>query len=140
MENKPYLIRRILAALVDYSLIFALSYAYAYFFGEPKDGGGYSISGIHAFVPIVFWGILTIGIEQWVGATIGNAIFGLKPTSLIQPDGKLSISQSVKRHLLDIIDMSFMGIVGIIAIMNTEKHQRLGDLWAKTIVSKATGS
>ena len=26
------------------------------------------------------------------------------------------------------------GLIGVITIKNTEKHQRLGDLWAKTIV------
>ena len=40
----------------------------------------------------------------------------------------------MKRHLLDPIDLLFYGIPAIITIKNTEKHQRLGDLWAKTIV------
>ena len=30
--------------------------------------------------------------------------------------------------------MFFFGLVGIITIKNTDKNQRVGDLWAKTIV------
>jgi uncharacterized RDD family membrane protein YckC len=36
--------------------------------------------------------------------------------------------------LLDPIDILFYGIPAIIAIKNSDKHQRLGDMWAKTIV------
>ena len=44
--------------------------------------------------------------------------------------------QSFKRHLLDPIDMSMFGLIAIIIIKNTNYNQRLGDLWAKTIVVK----
>jgi len=44
---------------------------------------------------------MTVGLEQFFGATLGN------------------------------------GIVGIITIKNSEFNQRLGDMWAKTVVVKS---
>jgi uncharacterized RDD family membrane protein YckC len=43
-------------------------------------------------------------------------------------------TQALKRHLLDPIDILLYGIPAIIAIRNSDKHQRLGDMWANTIV------
>ena len=80
--------------------------------------------------------IMTVGLEQATGATLGNGIAGLKP---LHVDGrhKPDAFQSLKRHLLDPIDMFFFGIIAIIAIKNSPNHQRLGDQWAKTIVVKS---
>ncbi|WP_394335734.1 RDD family protein [Flavobacterium cyanobacteriorum] len=49
---------------------------------------------------------------------------------------KPTFFQSLKRHVLDPVDMFPFGLIAIITIKNTDKHQRLGDLWAKTIVVK----
>ncbi len=88
---------------------------------------------------------MTVGFEQWFGATLGNLFVGLKPVSIRKPadsstfsetDEKLTFEQSLKRHLLDPIDMFFFGLIGIITIKNTDKNQRLGDIWGNTIVVK----
>ena len=42
--------------------------------------------------------------------------------------------QAFKRHLVDPIDFLIWGLSAAIAIKNSDKHQRLGDMWAKTIV------
>lgn len=49
-------------------------------------------------------------------------------------NSKLTFSQSLKRHLLSIFDLWPFGILGYLLIKNTKYNQRLGDLWAKTIV------
>ena len=72
--------------------------------------------------------------EQVFGRTIGNGVVGLKPLSIENRPGKPHVFQSLKRHLLDPVDMLFFGIIAIIVIKNTAKNQRIGDLWAKTIV------
>lgn len=130
---KPNLGRRILAGFIDYTIICVVCYLLILVLGEPNEEGGYSLKGLPALIPISFWAIMTVGFEQWFGATLGNGITGLKP---VQENlgGKISVSQSMKRHLLDPVDMSFFGLVGFITISNTKKKQRLGDIWAKTIV------
>ena len=88
--------------------------------------------------------MMTIGFEQWFGATIGNLLVGLKPISILKNkyilinENKLTFGQSFKRHLLDPIDMFFFGLVGIVTIKNSDKNQRVGDIWAHTIVVKKT--
>ena len=134
IASKPNLGRRILAGIVDYILIFGFTIIYIYTLGEPNNEGGYKVEGLRALGPVLIWALLTIGLEQIFGRTIGNSFVELKPQSINGLSHNLMIGQSIKRHLLDPIDMSFFGIVGIMAISSTEKHQRLGDIWAKTIV------
>lgn len=136
-NHKSYLGKRILAGIIDYILVFGYMLILMYFFGTPDNEGGYSLDGLHAFSVFIFWAIMTIGVEQAFGATIGNYLNNIKPISLNGDiEEKIHLSQSIKRHLLDIIDMSFFGLIGIVIINNTKNHQRLGDLWAKTVVIK----
>lgn len=134
MKIHPNIFKRILAGLFDYTAVFAFTFFIAYAIGEPNGEGGYSLKGFSALIPIIFWMLMTVGLEMWLGATIGNAMVGLKPIPLNEIERKLTFEESFKRHLLDPIDMSLFGLVGIITIKNTEKHQRVGDLWAKTVV------
>jgi len=129
------ILRRIVAAVIDYGLLYGLCFAYLLTFGTPNEEGLLSVSGVMALPIPLMWFLLIVGIEQAVGATVGNGIMGLKPLTLI--GNKPSMMQSFKRHMLDFPDMFFCGLVAIIAIISTEKKQRLGDLWAKTIVVRA---
>ena len=147
IQTEPNIGKRIAAGLVDYIIIYAFTFIYVYSFGEQTGDGGYSVSGLPGLVPVLFWGLMTIGFEQWFGATLGNSLVGLKPISILENiDGrtfksaiqKPTFGQSFKRHLLDPIDMFFFGLVGIITIKNSPKNQRLGDQWAKTVVVKMT--
>ena len=125
--------KRFLAGLIDYTIIFTITSLYIYTVGSPNDEGGYSVTGI-AVLPInICWLLLIVCTEHFLGATIGNGIMGLSVKSL--SDGKKpTLIQSLKRHLLDVIDMCPFGIIGFITISNTPQKQRLGDIWAKTIV------
>jgi uncharacterized RDD family membrane protein YckC len=73
-------------------------------------------------------------IEYSVGNTLGHFVVGLRVTNF--QGEQTNFSQNLKRHLLDFFDIFMWGIPAIIAIKNTDKNQRLGDLWAKTIVIK----
>lgn len=132
--TKPYLIKRFFAGLIDYFLVFGFMIFFVYLFGKPNNEGGYSIVGILSFIPLIFWFVIIVLVEVFCGATFGNAVVKLKPISLLKNNVRLNLSQSFKRHLLDPIDMFPFGVVGIISIKNFEKNQRLGDIWAKTIV------
>jgi len=148
-KTEPNIGNRILAGIVDYLIIYTFFFVYVYSFGEPNEDGGYSVNGLPALIPILFWGIMTVGIEQFFGATLGNLLVGLKPISIRKSsdnstfsgtDEKLTFGQSLKRHLLDPIDMFFFGLIGIVTIKNTDRNQRLGDIWGNTIVIKTTNS
>lgn len=125
---------RFVAGLIDYIIIYGFTFFLSYTIGEPNNEGGTSLSGLPALIPIIFWLIMTVGIESGLGATIGNSLVGLKAIPKNGTNRKLTFSESFKRHLLDPIDMFFFGLVAIITIKNTEMNQRIGDLWAKTIV------
>lgn len=134
MKTEPNILLRFLAGLIDYIIIYFGTLFLIYFLGEPTDEGGMTLNGFPALLPITFWLMMTVILEIGFGATLGNSIVGLKPIPKNGTNRKLTFIESFKRHLLDPIDMFFFGLVGIITIKNTDLHQRVGDLWAKTIV------
>jgi uncharacterized RDD family membrane protein YckC len=136
MKTEPNIGNRILAGLIDYTLIYLFTFTMVFVLGEPNEEGVYSLTGAPSLIPILFWLIMTVGIEIGWGATLGNSIAGLRAIPLSGQNRKLTFGQSLKRHLLDPVDMFFFGLPGIITIKNTDKNQRIGDLWAKTIVVK----
>ncbi len=136
MKTEPNIGNRILAGLIDYTLIYLFTFTMVFVLGEPNEEGVYSLSGAPSLIPILFWLIMTVGLEIGLGATLGNSIAGLKAIPMSEQNRKLTFGQSLKRHLLDPVDMFFFGLPGIITIKNTDKNQRIGDLWAKTIVVK----
>jgi len=139
MITKPFIRRRFLAAFIDYGIINIVFILLLAILGTPEEDGrgSYKLHGYVGLLPILFWGIMTIGLEQLFGSTLGNGIVGLKPISESGVDSKISVSQSLKRHLLDMVDMFCFGIVGYLVIKSNPKSQRLGDIWAKTIVVKS---
>ncbi|PZX53091.1 putative RDD family membrane protein YckC [Algoriphagus ratkowskyi] len=138
LSTKPNLGKRLVAALIDYGLIMSYFLLMIYLYGEPNDEGGYSVNGLPGFSITVVWFILTIGLEQMTGSTLGNKSQGLKVAPKTDPRKSLTFGQSLKRHLLDIIDLWPFGLLAILTIKNTEYNQRLGDLWAKTVVIDST--
>ena len=135
MKSEKFITRRIIAGIIDYSIIFAITSFYIYQFGEINSEGAYSVSGIKTFPIIIFWLLYICGTELTLDSTLGNYIAGLKPVDL-ETESKINFKQSFLRHILDIIDMFFFGLVAIIIIKNSSESQRLGDLLAKTKVVK----
>jgi uncharacterized RDD family membrane protein YckC len=72
-----------------------------------------------------------IVIEGIFGATVGHFVMGLK---VVKADNSgIDFVDSIKRHLLDPIDIFPFGIPAMISIKDSALNQRLRDLWAKTI-------
>jgi uncharacterized RDD family membrane protein YckC len=134
IKTEPNIGNRFVAGLIDFIIVYGFLIFLFITIGEPDSEGGYSINGAPAFIPIIFWFAIIVGMECFVGATIGNLIIGLKPVPIDGKERKLNFSESFKRHFLDSLDFS---PIGYLVIKNTEKNQRIGDLWAKTIVVKA---
>ena len=125
--------KRVIATLVDYFIYFFIFSAYVIFFGVSEKPGSYSVSGVMALPLSVFWFIYFPVAETWVGQTLGHRLMGL---SVISVDGtKVSFGQALKRRGLDVFDIfASMGLVAFIVVKNTDLHQRVGDLLAKTMV------
>ncbi|PRP66371.1 RDD family protein [Nonlabens agnitus] len=134
IKTQPNIGNRFLAGFIDYLIIYTVTFVLIFAIGEPNDEGGYSLDGAQAFIPMLFWLAMTVGLESGLGGTIGNSLVGLKAIPLSGVNRNLTFIESFKRHLLDPVDMFFFGLVGIVTIKNTEMNQRIGDLWGKTIV------
>ncbi|CAM3435990.1 RDD family protein [Empedobacter falsenii] len=135
MNQEKYILRRVLAALIDYTIIIFITFFYLRNFGELNSEGAYSVSGLKTLPIIIFWFVYFCVFETVLNSTFGNLIVGLKPID-INTKKNVTIKQSFLRHLVDPIDMMFFGLIGIILIKNSETNQRLGDILAKTKVVK----
>lgn len=133
MQTKDLSGKRFASGAIDYLIIFAFSFLYILLFGEPNEEGGKTVSGWPALVPMVFWVCWLVLPEVIWGTTFGHVANGLK---IISTTGeKPSFSQALKRRLCDAIEISWcFGLIAFILIKNTKLHQRLGDIWANTLV------
>ncbi|WP_299684075.1 RDD family protein [uncultured Dokdonia sp.] len=136
IETQPHIGRRIVAGSIDYTIIYALSFFTMMLLGVQVNFDANQLNNAFSLIPIGFWILMAIIIEITAGATIGNLIVGLRAIPINGQYRKLTFLESLKRHLLDPVDMFFFGLVGIIVMKNTPYNQRIGDLWAKTMVIK----
>ena len=129
---KTNLTKRIVATLIDYTIFSIPIYLYMMYFGTDNNEGSRTINGIMVLPIPVFWLIYFVLSETFYGATLCHHGLNLKVMTIDKKE--INFTQAFKRRLLDVIDIFIYGIPALIAIKNSEKHQRLGDMWAKTIV------
>jgi len=132
---------RSLAALIDSSVACICWYYLIESFGQIAPagihatttiGGDKTLTGLPALLLVLATGIFWIIPEWLIGATAGKLICGLRVVSL---EGRqISLVQSLKRNILRLLDFFPFYLTGFLTATLTPKHQRLGDLWAKTIV------
>lgn len=133
LKTEPKILRRSLATIIDYGLYLIFFSWLVMTYGRPNDEEGYTLSndpkGGWIFV---VWIIYFPIIESISGQTLGKLLLGLR---VVTKNGNpISFVQAFKRHLVDMIDFFFFGIVAIITIKNTPDHQRVGDLWARLLL------
>jgi uncharacterized RDD family membrane protein YckC len=133
MKTETHIIRRALAAGIDYTLVFGLVWVYLIAFGQPTGDAGYKVENWWSMV-ILFgiWLVLVPLIEGIAGFTLGKGLLGLQVVN--NRGHKVSLGSAFLRHSLDVVDLSSGGIIGLLAVLLTPTHQRLGDLLAKTRV------
>ena len=131
---------RVLARLIDLAGFLALYILSIILFGVAaftNSSVGFYAVMIGFLVIFVFYDLvceLTMN-----GQSVGKKIMKIRVISLTgsQP----TLSQYLLRWLFRIIDVSVIfgfGVVAVLAVAFTEKHQRIGDMVAKTIVIKTT--
>lgn len=128
---KSNLGKRIGATIIDYAIVMLAIQIYTDYFGTPDSDGKIHMEGLAALPVFGFWFLYMVVVEAFFGATLGHRAFYLRVVTLNR--GEISLGQALKRRLLDPIDI-FWGIPALIAISKSEKKQRLGDMWAGTIV------
>lgn len=124
---------RSLACVIDYSLYWALCFAYVYRFGN-ETGDGYQVNG-YGHVSLLFsaWLVWFPLSEFWFGKTFGKWTCDLRVVNV--NGGPVSVGQSCLRRLLDPIDLGgLFGLVAFIVAKTNPLNQRVGDLVAKTRV------
>lgn len=125
--------KRVLATIIDYLVIFAFFIWYAMNFGELDEDGAMIVRGTAVLIPMLVWFVWLVIPETYQGTTLGHAITGIKVVSI--DGGKLRLIQVVKRRVTDALDLTWcFGLLAFILVKNTKYHQRLGDIWARTIV------
>ncbi len=133
MKHKPLAktSKRIFATLIDYGVFFAIIWVYIMYFGE-ETVDGYEVSGFMTLPIPIFWFFYFVIVEGFWQATLGHQLFYLQ----VRQDNynEIDIGHSFKRRILDIIDFMFFGIPAFISIRSNDKNQRIGDMYAKTIV------
>jgi uncharacterized RDD family membrane protein YckC len=103
--------------------------------------GGFSMQGMPAFITIglsIFFGFLYFWFTEGIlGGTLGKGIIGLRIRNV--KGGRCTLSQSLVRNLLRIIDGLGVYLVGFFIALFSKFRQRLGDHLAKTVVIEEAG-
>lgn len=132
MDYFPPVRKRVFEAIIDYSIVWGALFAYVLTFGHPGSEGEIKVEGIEVLPIILFWFVYFPLIEGTTGKTLGK---WLMRTHVIKLNGKdINILDSVVRRVFDVVDMMFLGLVGLLVMRNSQEKKRVGDLIAKTMV------
>jgi uncharacterized RDD family membrane protein YckC len=132
--------RRISAALVDLVLLIALFVVLALTIGDSTTNDGSVSLALHGGAGAVYFALVVLYyfvLEAAIGQTVGKLLLGLR---VLRADGsRPSVARVALRTVLRIVDwLPFLYLVGFITMMATGRRRlRLGDLAAKTIVTRA---
>jgi uncharacterized RDD family membrane protein YckC len=133
---------RAVAALLDLPALIACSW----FAGvlAARRYGGWGPDGAYTMEPLAMLSAIVKSVaawlayfaccEWWFGGTLGKRAVGISVTSL--GGTRPNPLQAVARNLLRLVDGFGFYLVGAVFVLLTKKRQRLGDLIARTVVTK----
>jgi uncharacterized RDD family membrane protein YckC len=132
--TKRYLGKRVVATLIDYTIVWGFSFFYIIEFGKPDDRGTYTVSGWPTMIPVLFWFLFIVIMEQYAGGTLGHLICKIKVKSQLKED--LTLWRTFKRRMADCLEIAWcFGLIAYLLARNTQNNQRLGDILAKSYVT-----
>ncbi|HEX6710860.1 MAG TPA: RDD family protein [Rubrobacter sp.] len=128
--------RRVLATIVDAIVLGVGFWVMAILFGSTSvEGGqvGASLSGLAFLVLSLLSIAYFIVLEGYLGQTLGKMLVGIK---VVREDtGAVpGIKGATIRTVMRLIDGLFAYLVAFIAVLASQKNQRLGDMLANTLV------
>jgi uncharacterized RDD family membrane protein YckC len=137
---------RFVAVLIDHLIQFGvfllLVFAMMFLLSAVGDRAGllgnWTLAVFIAVNFLLFWGYYTLFEAYWRGQTPGKHIMKLR---VIKDSGRqITLFEAMSRNLLRIVDyLPAMYLAGILTMLCTKRHQRLGDLAAGTIVVHERG-
>ncbi len=134
MTYKSNLPKRILANILDYSIIILSTIVYIMYLGEESTPGHYVVDGFLAVIILpVIWFFYFVVVEGIWQGTLGFQALNLK---VVKENGqRIAGKEAFVRRMFDLIDFwLFFGVPALITMNVTAKNQRLGDVCAGTIV------
>jgi uncharacterized RDD family membrane protein YckC len=134
--------RRLLQAVVDRALIgavFVVLLIAAFVGGRMmfRHGQPLWLAEVPAGLAVLALIGMSAWIEVWWPARRGGATPGMRLLDLrivTTAGGEPSPAAYAARWLLNVVDGALFGLVGVVLIIVTPRHQRLGDLAAGTLV------
>lgn len=118
---------RVAAALVDNVVGFVFLFVVLLAVGRPGVGDG----TVTVSLVVAAFGYYAVPEARW-GQTPGKRAMGLVVTD--EYGGRVATGQVVARNLLRVVDGLFYWLVGLVAMLVSERNQRVGDRVAGTVV------
>ena len=128
--------RRVLATIADGVVIGVAVAVMSVLFGTTSVEGGQASASLSG-LPALFSFVLAFGyyilMEGYLGQTLGKMLLGIK---VVREDtgGVPGLKAAAIRTVLRIVDGFFSYLVAFIAVLASQKNQRLGDMAAHTLV------
>ena len=128
---------RLLAGLIDLlvqGVVGALLLlAFAFLSGAGVDFGGLGTALVYVFLFLVLFAYPAAFETLWRGRTLGKAALGLRVVTVEGAPARFR--HAAIRSILGLVDKWLLtGLIGVLALLFTERNQRLGDLVAGTLV------
>jgi uncharacterized RDD family membrane protein YckC len=128
--------RRVLATIVDGIVLSVAFWVMSALFGSTSAEGGQvgaSLSGLAALFLFIVSVAYFIILEGYLGQTVGKMLLGIKVVR--EGTGEVpGIKAATIRTVMRLIDGLFAYLVAFIAVLASQKNQRLGDMLANTLV------
>ena len=127
---------RMLALIIDYFFLFiyviGFSVTLSYLRIHAYSGFSFFFLFVIVYLPVLCYSLLCEVFNR--GQSLGKRLLNIR---VVKADGSTpSLSSYLLRWLLFPIDLPITGGLGVIVILLTKNHQRLGDLAAGTMVIK----
>lgn len=135
--------RRIAAAVIDLVVLIGLFVLLAVTMGDSTTNGGGVSLALHGGAAALYFALVLLYyfvLEAALGQMVGKLLLGLR---VLRADGsRASVGRIALRTLLRIVDwLPFFYLVGFVALLATGRpRRRLGDLAAKTVVTRAAAT
>jgi uncharacterized RDD family membrane protein YckC len=137
--NHDVVSSRIIAAIIDLVLLVIVYVVLIALAGDverqPDGTREYSVNTGQVFLGLAIWHAYYFAFEGLIGASLGKLLMGLQVVDATgQPCG---MGRALVRNLVRFIDNLFLFIPGLVCMLLTPTHQRIGDLAAGTLVVRS---